>query len=95
LFSLKQALRAWNKKIYSFLLQKGFIKCVNKYGIYYRNTTNKLIVCLYVDDIIITGSNEAEMELMVDSKSSIDLAKHLVAHGRSKHIETKFHFLRD
>jgi len=25
----------------------------------------------------------------------IDLAKHPVAHGRSKHIETKFHFLRD
>jgi len=23
------------------------------------------------------------------------LAKHPVAHGRSKHIETKFHFLRD
>jgi len=35
------------------------------------------------------------MELRVDSKSAIDLAKHLVAHGRSKHIETHFHFLRD
>ena len=36
-----------------------------------------------------------KMELRIDSKSAIDLAKHLVAHGRSKHIETKFHFLRD
>jgi len=27
--------------------------------------------------------------------SVIDLEKHPVAHGRSKHIETKFHFLRD
>ncbi|XP_058776407.1 secreted RxLR effector protein 161-like [Vicia villosa] len=35
------------------------------------------------------------MELIIDSKSAIDLAKHPVAHGRSKHIETKFHFLRD
>jgi len=36
-----------------------------------------------------------KMELTVDSKSAIDLTNHLVAHGRSEHIETKFHFLRD
>ena len=35
------------------------------------------------------------MRLLIDNKSTIDLAKHPVAHGRSKHIETKFHFLRD
>lgn len=35
------------------------------------------------------------MKLMIDNKSAIDLAKHPVAHGRSKHIETRFHFLRD
>jgi len=31
--------------------------------------------------------------LMVDNKFSINLAKHPVAHGRSKHIKTQFHFL--
>jgi hypothetical protein len=36
-----------------------------------------------------------EVELMVDNKSAINLAKNPIAHGRSKHIETKFHFLRD
>ena len=35
------------------------------------------------------------MRLLMDNKSAIDLAKHPMAHGRSKHIETKFHFLRD
>jgi len=35
------------------------------------------------------------MELRVDSKYATDLAKQSVAHGRSKHIETRFHFLRD
>jgi len=34
------------------------------------------------------------VELLVDNKSAIDLAKNSVSHGRSKHIETKFHFLR-
>jgi hypothetical protein len=38
---------------------------------------------------------EDEMELLVDSRFSIDLAKHRVAYGRSKHIEKRFHFLID
>jgi len=38
---------------------------------------------------------DEKMELRIDSKLAIDLAKHPVAHGRNKHIETKFHFLRD
>jgi len=35
------------------------------------------------------------MKMVVDNKSAISLAKRLIAHGRSKHIETRFHFLRD
>ncbi|KHN37347.1 Copia protein, partial [Glycine soja] len=35
------------------------------------------------------------MKLRVDNRSAIDLAKHPIAHGRSKHIEVKYHFLRD
>ena len=38
---------------------------------------------------------ESVVELFVDNKSAISLAKHPVAHGRSKHIETRYHFLRD
>ncbi|XP_057452665.1 secreted RxLR effector protein 161-like [Lotus japonicus] len=36
----------------------------------------------------------SKIEFLVDNKSAIDLAKNLVSHGRSKHIETKFHYLR-
>ena len=38
---------------------------------------------------------EESIVLMVDNKSTINLAKNPVAHGRSKHIETRFHFIRD
>lgn len=38
---------------------------------------------------------EGAVELFMDNKSTINLAMHLVAHGRCKHIETRFHFLRD
>ncbi|CAL0301157.1 unnamed protein product [Lupinus luteus] len=36
-----------------------------------------------------------EVLMMVDNKSAINLALNPVAHGRSKHIETRFHYLRD
>lgn len=38
---------------------------------------------------------DVSVKLLIDNRSAIDLAKHPVAHGRSKHIETRFHFLRD
>jgi hypothetical protein len=33
--------------------------------------------------------------IYVDNKSAIKLSKNPVQHGRSKHIDTRFHFLRD
>ena len=35
------------------------------------------------------------MELKVDSKSALALAKNPIFHGRSKHIRIKYHFIRD
>lgn len=35
------------------------------------------------------------MELKMDNTSAINLARNLVSHGRSKHIEVNYHFLRD
>ena len=33
--------------------------------------------------------------IQVDNKSAIELAKNLVTHERSKHIDARFHFIRD
>ena len=42
------------------------------------------------------GSNEGEATtLLVDNVSAINLAKNSIAHGRSKHIEMRFHYLRE
>jgi hypothetical protein len=35
------------------------------------------------------------MELMTDSKSALALSKNPVFHERSKHIELRYHFIRD
>ncbi|XP_047163753.1 uncharacterized protein LOC124833339 [Vigna umbellata] len=36
-----------------------------------------------------------KIQLCIDNKYAIDLAKHPASHGRSKHIETKFHYIRE
>ena len=42
------------------------------------------------------SNGEAEqVSLKVDNKSAISLAKNLVFHKHSKHIELKYHFIRD
>ena len=37
---------------------------------------------------------EVQTEIFIDNKSAIPLAKNLVAHGRRKHIEIRYHFIR-
>jgi len=53
--------------------------------------------CLWLSTLIKELKLECRepIQLLVDNKSTISLSKNLVCHGRSKHIETKFHFLRD
>jgi len=64
LYGLKQAPRAWNKRIDSFLVQKNFVKCKSEYGVYVKKGIegNQLLICLYVDDLIVTGSDVNEIE---------------------------------
>ena len=40
-------------------------------------------------------SDESCMIIMCDNSSTIKLSKNLVMHGRSKHIDVRFHFLRN
>jgi len=43
----------------------------------------------------LTGVEAHPLALMVDNQPAITLVKNLVLHDRSKHIDVKFHFLRD
>nr|GEY68249.1 ribonuclease H-like domain, reverse transcriptase, RNA-dependent DNA polymerase [Tanacetum cinerariifolium] len=43
----------------------------------------------------LTHSEEDKVTIRVDNKSAIALIKNLVFHGRSKHIDTKYHFIRE
>ena len=72
MYRLKQAPRAWNKRIDSFLHGEDFKKCTIEHGIYVKATKDGgvLLICLYVDDLLITGSNPTEIEKLKDNLKS-------------------------
>lgn len=41
------------------------------------------------------GTKEATVKLLMDNMSAIALSKNPVHHDRSKHIDTKYHFIRE
>jgi hypothetical protein len=41
------------------------------------------------------GTKEMPVKLLMDNKSAITLSRNPVHHDRSKHIDTKFHFIRE
>jgi hypothetical protein len=41
------------------------------------------------------GEESTHVPLLCDSTSAISIAKNLVLHSRTKHIEVRYHFLRD
>ena len=59
LYGLKQAPRAWYSKVDSHLLQCGFARSENEATLYVKKAENGdlLIVSIYVDDMLTTGSN--------------------------------------
>ena len=58
LYGLKQASRAWYQKIDSFLLSKGLKRVESDHSIYTQIHSNEiLIITIYVDDLLLVGSN--------------------------------------
>ncbi|XP_074327032.1 secreted RxLR effector protein 161-like [Apium graveolens] len=53
-------------------------------GIWLRNLLNQ-----------VTEEDIGPMVIFIDNKSAIDLAKNPVFHGRSKHIDIRYHFIRE
>ncbi|KAM1087183.1 hypothetical protein ACFX2B_012591 [Malus domestica] len=57
-YGLKQAPQAWNSCIDKYFQENNFTKCPHEHALYVKvKDGDILIVCLYVDDLIFTGSN--------------------------------------
>jgi hypothetical protein len=62
LYGLRQAPRAWNTKLDSTLWRMGFEQSPHEPVVYRRgNGGNALLVGVYVDDLVITGTKDAEV----------------------------------
>jgi hypothetical protein len=62
LYGLRQAPRAWNAKLNSTLKGMGFEQSPREVAIYRRgNGGNALLVGVYVNDLVITGTKDAEV----------------------------------
>lgn len=66
---------------------------------YVKNMKNSgmLLICLYVDDLLITCNTIVKIskKKIITAFKMIDLVINHVLHGRSKHFESMFHFLRE
>ena len=59
LYGLKQAPRAWYSRIDEHLQSLGFVKSPSEATLYVKGTdANLIVVSVYVDDLLVTGSNE-------------------------------------
>jgi hypothetical protein len=61
LYGLKQAPRAWYSCIEAYFEKAGFNKCPYEHTLFIKSREGGkiLIVCIYVDDLIFTGNDEA------------------------------------
>ena len=59
LYGLKQAPRAWYNRIDTYLIQLGFKRSENEVTLYLKQDQDglQLVISLYVDDMLVTGSN--------------------------------------
>jgi hypothetical protein len=64
LYGLKQAPRAWYNRIDAHLLDLDFTKSLSEFTLYLRKINDELLaVSLYVNDLLVTGSNMEQIDV--------------------------------
>lgn len=80
LYGLKQAPRAWYSRIDSYFTQHEFKKCAYEHTLYIKDSKEgKLVICLYVDDLIIASNS---MQLIDEFKISMNKEFEMTDMGR-------------
>ncbi|KAJ9561720.1 hypothetical protein OSB04_006880 [Centaurea solstitialis] len=77
--------------------QKQRIVALSSCEAEFMAATSAACQALWLRNLLVdlTGWEAQCVKLCVDNKSAISLMKNAVFHGRSKHINTKFHFIRE
>ena len=63
---LKQALRQWYLKFDKFMTKQGYSRCHSNHCVYFKRLYNKryIILLLYVDGILVAGSNMQDINVL-------------------------------
>ncbi|XP_019170539.1 PREDICTED: uncharacterized protein LOC109166104 [Ipomoea nil] len=89
LYGLKQAPRAWFKRLHDFLLTTGF--CASKTDVslfYYVSDGSRVYLLVYVDDIIMMGSNPTLVNTLLNRLATTFKVRDLGKPGFFLGIET-------
>jgi len=71
IYGLKQAPRAWFSRLSSFLLELGFKGSKSDSSLFmFKNASVQLFALVYVDDILLTGSDIAALDHLINSLST-------------------------
>jgi hypothetical protein len=64
LYGLRQTPRAWYSKLDESLIKLGFLRTTSEHAVYFQGTgSHRLIVGVYVDDLVITGGDPQDIDL--------------------------------
>ena len=72
LYGLKQAPRAWYNRMDNHILQVGFTRSLSEATLYVKTNANQiLVVSLYVDDMLIIGSDSKIIQQFIDEMQKV------------------------
>nr|GFA08706.1 retrotransposon protein, putative, unclassified [Tanacetum cinerariifolium] len=91
LYGLKQAPRAWYDELLKFLMSKGFTKEA-EYMALSASCAQVMRMRTQLKDY---GFNYNKILLYCDSQSAIAISCNTVHHSRTKHIHTRYHFIKE
>jgi histone deacetylase 1/2 len=92
LYGLKQAPRAWFQRLSSTLLQWGFSNSrTNSSMFFHFGASTTLIVLIYVDDILITGSSSQQISSLITRLDSVFALRDLGRLSYFLGIEVSYH----
>nr|GEV48596.1 acidic mammalian chitinase-like [Tanacetum cinerariifolium] len=77
--------------------QKQTIVALSSCEVEFMAATTAACQAIWLRELLakVTGLERQKVIIRVDNKSAIALSKNLVFHGRSKHIHTRYHFIRE
>nr|GEW62510.1 retrovirus-related Pol polyprotein from transposon TNT 1-94 [Tanacetum cinerariifolium] len=91
LYGLKQAPRAWYDKLSKFLISNGFTKEA-EYVVFFASCAQVMWMRMHLKDY---GFNYNKILLYCDSQSAIAISCNPVQHSLTKHIHTRYHFIKE